>query len=141
MSSEEILRGLASHKGWLELFRGGPYAVEPGDPCKWDIEIALGLRSTRPRTEPPPAVDLPSVGALVGVTRTRFLEALGHPACGRWASEPGTQHYERLPCEEARELEYSFYYLPDNYVGGGPELIVEFDERGVCNSARWMRSQ
>jgi len=141
-SPDDILRELAGHLRWISQFRGSEQPAAPGDWCRWKIEVELGLRPALPRAEPPPAVDLPSVGVLVGVPRDRILSELGDPGCGRWDEKTGKRpEWVRFPCAEASRIEYSIYYLPRRSLGGGPELILSFDKSGNCAAATWLHSQ
>jgi hypothetical protein len=87
-------------------------------------------------------VNLPGVDALLGVSRTRILAILGDPGCGRWNEAAGAPPaWVSVPCAEAERLRYAFYYLPGTHLGGGPELVLSFDEHGTCTAARWLHSQ
>jgi hypothetical protein len=44
-------------------------------------------------------------------------------------------------CSDSPYLQYAFYYLPENWLGGGSELELRFDEVGICDSAEWGFSQ
>jgi hypothetical protein len=137
-----LLRELAAHLKWVAQFSGGRLPAAPGDWCSWKIETELGLRKTMPEAEPPPSVDLPRVGALTGVSRGQILEKLGDPGCGRWNKVDGERPvWARTPCTQASRIQYSFYYLPKGYGGGGPELILSFGQDGTCTSAAWLRTQ
>lgn len=64
-------------------------------------------------------------------------------------------YFEGLSCEQIlapferagfcaskpRSAMISFYQLPSNWLGGGRELIVHFDESGYCDGARWCATQ
>jgi hypothetical protein len=41
------------------------------------------------------------------------------------------------PCQTNDDWFYSFYHLPEGWLGGGPELLLGFDGQ-VCKSAKWM---
>lgn len=45
-------------------------------------------------------------------------------------------------CDEATMgAEISFYQLPAYWIGGGPELVLHFDEDGYCDGAHWCFTQ
>jgi len=70
---------------------------------------------------------------LLGMTRSELRSALGAPR----ACDEGSV----APCQTDDDWFYSFYFLPAGTVGGGPELLLQFDDRGTCVSARWMFTQ
>ena len=73
------------------------------------------------------------VSTLAGLTRDEVLASLGDPdLCGS-ASEAA--------CRAEDPWGYFFYYLPDGWQGGGPELWLEFDSAGVLVLARWYVSR
>jgi hypothetical protein len=45
------------------------------------------------------------------------------------------------PCQKDSDWFYSLYYLPSTHVGGGPELLLQFDDQGQCTSSRWVWTQ
>jgi hypothetical protein len=59
------------------------------------------------------------VSSLVGTSRADIINALGQP----------------------NGLGYSFYTLCEDCVGGGPELLIQFNSAGVVSSVRWMHTQ
>ncbi len=74
------------------------------------------------------------VSLLRGLTQHEIQVALGDPqicAAGKLVA----------PCTQAGDWFYSFYYLPAGYVGGGAELLLRFDDQGVCRSAQWLWTQ
>lgn len=80
---------------------------------------------------------------LLGITRAELRAALGAPrTCEK--NEVTTADGRKLPvapCQTNDDWFYSFYHLPRASVGGGPELLLQFDDRGACVSARWMFTQ
>jgi hypothetical protein len=140
---DDLFRELTQHLQWIARFRDGDEPAQAADWCRWKIERELGLRADMPPAGPPPTEDLPTPAALIGATRARVLSELGEPAgCGRWEASPeGGKRWLEMPCAEARRLGYVFYYLPRRYVGGGPELVLAFDDSGVCTAASWTKRQ
>jgi hypothetical protein len=45
------------------------------------------------------------------------------------------------PCVERSDWFYSFYHLPEGWVGGGPELLLHFDGSDFCTTADWRFTQ
>ena len=45
------------------------------------------------------------------------------------------------PCQTDDDWFYPFYHLPADMPGGGPELLLQFDDKGTCVGARWMSTQ
>jgi len=92
-----------------------------------------------------------SVEGLVGTHRGVIENALGEPQ----ECEMGTQtvcpggggpcvEEERAtpaPCEQADDVFYSFYHLPEGWVGGGPELLLRYDDAGRCTHGVWRFTQ
>jgi hypothetical protein len=78
--------------------------------------------------EPIPAVDF-----LVGINRTQLENILGVPYACR---EPFT-----APCKSANQAFYSLYKLARGARGGGPELLLSFDEQGVCTRAEVVQTR
>jgi hypothetical protein len=67
---------------------------------------------------------------LLGMTRSELRSALG---------APHTCEKDRVaPCQTNDDWFYSFYHLPEGALGGGPELLLQFDQKGTCVSARWV---
>ena len=53
-----------------------------------------------------------------------------------------TGERERIaPCRADDDLVYSFYRLPKGTGGGGPELLLQFDQKGICIRALWRMTQ
>lgn len=77
------------------------------------------------------------VAPLAGLVRARLRNALGEPST---CADASGQVLQMAPCRAATDWFYSFYKLPENWVGGGPELLLQFDgER--CTSAAWRYTQ
>jgi hypothetical protein len=140
---DDLFRELVQHLQWIGRFRGGAEPAQAADWCRWNIEKELGLRPDLPAAGPPPSDDLPTADALIGATRARVLSELGDPAgCGRWEASPDQgKRWIEMPCAEARRLGYAFYYLPKRYTGGGPQLVLAFDDSGVCTAASWTKTR
>jgi hypothetical protein len=112
--------------------------MDSGTWCRWRIESELGLRGALPAGGPPPAETLPSPGALIGLSRSALLTALGDPGCGAWKSAPtGGFVFIKAPCAESAHVEYPFSYVPAGEKGGHV-LALWFDETGRCASAQWL---
>lgn len=76
------------------------------------------------RVEPMPPVDV-----LVGLRRSE-LSFLGEAHACTGPAQPSA------PCQRANQAFFSFYKLPPSSVGGGPELLLDFDDQGQCSAAR-----
>ena len=109
------------------------------DWCRWEIETEMGLRDELPAPGKPPAQRLPNVENLTGLTKDRISSALGPPSGLCWGSDGGV--LEGDSCEDASVWQYSFYYLPTRRLGGGPELTLVFDDKGICILSLWDYSQ
>ncbi len=83
------------------------------------------------------------VEVLVGMTRDAIRAALGAPGgCEEDVSfDAEGRGHPVAPCEAHEDWYYSFYHLPETWVGGGPELLLQFDANGVCTSAGWRHTQ
>ena len=79
---------------------------------------------------------------LVGMTRDAVRDALGEPStCVDDVSfDSGGRGHPVAPCTSHTDWFYSFYHLPDGWVGGGPELLLRF-EGGLCIEALWRFTQ
>jgi len=87
---------------------------------------------------------LVNVTVLVGIPRQRLLDVLGPPSfsCKPAISSRSTKPAPPpAPCRGDDDLAYSFYALPKNWRGGGPELLFEFDGGQSVVRARWFRTQ
>jgi hypothetical protein len=85
-----------------------------------------------------------SVTSLIGVSRQRLLENLGPSSvdCRRTLNGQTPAPVRRIaPCRAGDDLAYSFYALPKTWVGGGSELLLEFDGGDTCVRARWFQTQ
>jgi len=70
---------------------------------------------------------------LIGLSSSTVEQALGLPqAC----LMPGS----RQDCRDD-EWQYSFYTLPEGSLGGGPQLMIGFDFRGLATVAYWIFSK
>jgi len=126
-----------------------PLPAEPlppvGDPAAAlrDMRAALDeIRAAAPDAEATNSRPL-RTEVLVGMTRDAIRAALGAPStCEEDVSfdQEGRGH-PVAPCEAHQDWFYSFYHLPETWVGGGPELLLQFDANDVCSSARWMHTQ
>jgi len=78
------------------------------------------------------------LGPLVGMTQAEIRTALGAPrACHeKEVTDDQGRQLPVAPCESADDWFYSFYHLPEGWLGGGPELLLRFDGK-VCKSAEW----
>lgn len=74
---------------------------------------------------------------LLGKDRETIREALGEP--NRCAEYDSPQNV--APCETEDDWFYSFYSLPEGWSGGGPELLLQFDDDGECTRAVWRFTQ
>ena len=74
---------------------------------------------------------------LSGVHRGVIENALGAPHTCRGARETPAP----APCEQPDDVFYSFYHLPEGSVGGGPELLLRYDETNRCAQAMWRFTQ
>jgi len=80
--------------------------------------------------QPPKPFDVPFSGStspLVGASQAEIRAGLGPPT--------------RTDCSASRSVcvwEYSLYYLPANYTGGGQELVIHFDEGVVSEVTKLM---
>ena len=83
------------------------------------------------------------VSPLVGVSAARVRAALGEPrVCGKDDSTIAKDaRHPMAPCRAEGDWFYSFYRLPTSSVGGGPELLLQFDASGICTLATWRHTQ
>jgi hypothetical protein len=83
------------------------------------------------------------VAPVAGMSRDDLRAALGEP--GSCVDNPVTdaQGNRRpvAPCQTNDDWFYSFYRLPEGWVGGGPELLLTFDAAGTCTAADWRFTQ
>lgn len=83
------------------------------------------------------AIDVPDshdLSSLIGMTRNELHIALGEPHICRLP-------ISYAPCKNEGDWFYSFYDLPDGWVGGGPELFLTFDKEDKCKTAQWAFTQ
>jgi len=82
--------------------------------------------------QPPKPFDVPfsgSTSSLVGASQAEIRAGLGPPT--------------RTDCDSSSSVcvwQYSLYYLPANYTGGGQELVIHFD-RGVVSEVTKLMTQ
>jgi hypothetical protein len=85
------------------------------------------------------------VAPLVGMTRDQIRAALGAPSIcggpGYRIHDPRGNWAPTAPCRTPEDWYYSFYRLPPRSVGGGTELLLQFDAAGVCTVALWRGSR
>jgi len=102
----------------------------PADPLR-NLRASLELVKKAPADKPFTA-PCPDVSALPGLNREQIKAGLGTPhLCGPdWA-----------PFAHEGDWYYSFYKLPKTWVGGGPELVLQFGRDDICTSAKWVGTQ
>ena len=78
------------------------------------------------------------VSSLGTVSRDTLLAKLGQPT---WGLAADTHSYLDLrDCFRSNEWGYSFYRLPPQSLGGGPELVFQFSADGTT-TAKWLHTQ
>src|SRR5262245_531073 len=121
---------LASCAGSIETSQGRAVILAELRKCR----DALPVESNTPFSSPCANRD---VSALDGVSKAEIESALGRPdlvaSSGSVTSAQGA--YER-----AATWSYSFYRLPVDYLGGGPELLFEFNSNDVAR-AKWVHTE
>ncbi len=108
-----------------------------------DLRIALGQARKAGKAEQVSTGGSQPLGALIGMTGAEIRAALGEPStCTRNAffDANGSGH-PVAPCQNRTDWFYSFYHLPQPSLGGGPELLLQFDSSGKCTNAQWMHTQ
>ncbi len=131
-----------------------PVAAEPVEGPHLTLLAELKARLDRVRAAAPDEhlTEAPiNADGLVGMERAVIVQALQAPhecAMDDVTSCSGTTlrcRTERVatpaPCGEEDDVFYSFYHLPDTWVGGGPELRLRFDDDDRCASAMWFHTQ
>ncbi|HYE73799.1 MAG TPA: hypothetical protein VEF04_10720, partial [Blastocatellia bacterium] len=78
-------------------------------------------------------VETEDVSFLIGLKRDKIKGALGNPSVCEGISDES--------CKMINEWVYAFYYLPSGWNGGGPELLLKFDQSDKCVSAQWQKTQ
>jgi hypothetical protein len=85
---------------------------------------------------------------LVGMSQLAIIRALGAPGrctvAPQTVCDPTTQpvqcrqemRAQPAPCTSGTDLFYSFYHLPEGWLGGGPELLLRFQGQ-TCVAADW----
>lgn len=97
-----------------------------------NLRASLDLLKTAPQDKPFTAPTFDPYW-LIGLTRTDIRSGLGTP---EMCDTPMGG-----PCSNKVDWYYSFYRLPKRWFGGGPELLLKFDEDDICTSANWEQSQ
>ena len=108
-------------------------------------ELLQSLRACRDAI--PKHVDQPfestcrtfDVSTLTGISRADLVVALGPPSFCVGLTEGGFPRGQ--DCPPHWNPEWSFYRLPANLLGGGPELFCETTEDQHCGRVMWVRSQ
>ena len=82
---------------------------------------------------------------LRGLQRETLRDALG-PASINCRDKPAVnvttgERVRTAPCQADEDLVYSFYRLPKGTAGGGSELLLQFDQNGICIRALWRMTQ
>jgi hypothetical protein len=82
---------------------------------------------------------------LIGLRRETLRDGLG-PTSINCRDKPivSVTTGERVriaPCQADEDIAYSFYRLPQGTAGGGPELLLQFDQDGICARALWRGTQ
>jgi len=89
---------------------------------------------------------------LVGMSQRAIVRALGQPGqctvAPQTICDPTTQpvqcrqemRAQPAPCTSGTDLFYSFYHLPEGWLGGGPELLLRFQGQ-MCIAAEWRFTQ
>lgn len=92
------------------------------------------VRSRAPVTDSYENWGSEDVRPLIGLSKSDLEQALGpHEGCRMEGA--------RRNCRDDRTWLYSFYDLPPGSLGGGPELALEFDARGVVTTVEWYHSK
>jgi hypothetical protein len=79
-------------------------------------------------------------GLLVGASRSDLLDSLGQPSfCVTTTNQ--IVPWSSLTCRSDFSFGYTFYLLGKDWIGGGPELWIQFDSAGAASSVRWVRTQ
>lgn len=76
---------------------------------------------------------------LTGISRADLFKALGEPT---WGLEAPPTIESILSTHPTLWPAWSFYRLPKDTLGGGPELVCELDRTGqLCVKVIWQRTQ
>jgi hypothetical protein len=81
------------------------------------------------------------VDILSGMQIDVLVNELGDPTWCRSASGLNYLHGSECKPSKQRQWAWSFYRLPENTVGGGPELICDLDSAGHCATVKWILTQ
>ena len=106
-------------------------------------ECLRDVASHKPASAQPAYVSpcrMRDVSILVGVSRSDLLGALGQPG---FCTGPKNQIalWSDPMCRAPVGFGYSFYRLCEDCVGGGPELLIQFDSAGATSLLRWVATQ
>jgi len=82
------------------------------------------------RRKPYDAHCCPDISFLLRLSKSEIQTALGEPNV---CKETGY-----APCKEIGAWFYCFYYLPPGWLGGGFNLVLQFDRQERCLSAKWI---
>jgi len=120
-----------------------PPAMAPADAAPADPAALLAvLRQSLDRVHaaaPEETIRLgepQEVSGLAGATQAEIRAALGDP-------QTCTENMQFAPCVggDPTSWFYSFYHLETGSLGGGPELLLEFEANGRCTRARWAHTR
>jgi hypothetical protein len=97
-----------------------------------ELRVKLAMIRASSADEPVGLSPVPAVDALRGASRDTVRSALGAPDnCG----------YNENECASQSSWAYWFFHLPAGWRGGGPELWLTFDARGLVQEAKWQFSR
>lgn len=107
-----------------------PTDAPPPDPKPVLDALRAGLEKVRATKgkESFELKEIPPVDALVGQSRDAIETALGKPS-------PCEANGKPAPCQSKDDVFYSLYKLADGMRGGGPELLLTYDEDAFCTRA------
>lgn len=75
---------------------------------------------------------------LVGRLHKELVEFVGYPD---WCLKDGQTETDGMKCFMVTDIAYSYYVVPLNTVGGGPELMITLSKEGRVTGAKWSHSQ
>jgi hypothetical protein len=120
---------------WPDPMRHSGRAAETLKDLRASLDRVSSAPADKPFRESPQ-----NASALVGLSRAEIRDHLGEPhVCDYPKLAPNEMMV--APCEHNGEWFYSFYKLPDNMLGGGPELLLHFGNDDLCTSAKWVFTQ
>ena len=77
---------------------------------------------------------------IVGVSKSELLKALGNPDfC--LTSNNQVHPWQEKVCSTALNIGYMFYRLPEDMIGGGPQLVFTIGSEKQGVAVAWKRSQ